>query len=328
MSNANAAVGDGRLVTIVTEKIREADDVVRFVLRPADDLPLPPFTAGAHVEVSLPNGLTRPYSLCNDPAAADHYEIAVLLERDGRGGSRAAHERVEVGDRLPLRPPCNLFPLADAGHALLIAGGIGVTPLLAMAETLARTGRDFAFHLCTRTASRAAFRARLAEPRFAGRVSFHVDDGPAEQRFDARAVLAAAPAASHLHVCGPGGFLDHVLATARELGWPGERVHFERFAAAPPVAIDGDAAFELVLARRGMTITVAPGVTAAEAMLAAGADTPLSCEQGICGTCFLPVLEGRPDHRDHVQTVADRAADRWFAPCCSRALTSRLVVDA
>lgn len=330
MSNANAAVGDGRLVTVVTEKIREAEDVVRIVLRPADGAPLPPFAAGAHVEVSLPNGLTRPYSLCNDPHAADRYEIAVLLERDGRGGSRAAHERIAVGDRLALRPPRNLFPLAAEGRALLVAGGIGVTPLLAMAETLARTGRDFAFHLCARSAARAAFRARLSEPRFAGRVRFHFDDGPAEQRFDARAVLAAARGASHLHVCGPGGFMDHVLATARDLGWPDDRVHFERFSAAPPTPIagDGDGAFELVLARRGVTIAVAPGVTAAEAMLAAGAATPLSCEQGICGTCLLPVLEGRPDHRDHVQTAAERATDRWFAPCCSRALTSRLVLDA
>lgn len=325
MSNT-AASGRDWLETVVVTKTREAEDVARLVLAAPDGAPLPAFEAGAHVEIALPNGLVRPYSLCNDPFEADHWEIAVLLDRNGRGGSRAVHEQIAEGGSLKVRAPRNFFPLAGDGHALLLAGGIGVTPLLAMAETLVRSGRPFDLHVCSRTEDRAAFRDRLAEPRFAGHVHRHFDEGPREQAFDARAVLAAAPSDSRLHVCGPRGFMDHVLSTARALGWPEERLHWESFSAAPIEAGD-DASFRLVLARSNLTIDVPAGTSAAAAMSAAGVEPPLSCEQGICGTCLLPVIEGLPDHRDHVQTAAERAENRFFAPCCSRALTERLVLD-
>lgn len=325
MTYAGLAVDDGWLRTIVARRTMEAEDIVCLALDPDGPDALPPFEAGAHIEIALPNGVTRPYSLCNAPCDATGYQIAVLLERDGRGGSRAVHELTE-GQTLLVRPPRNFFPLAADGHSVLIAGGIGLTPLLAMAETLAGAGRGFDFHVCARNRRRAAFAQRLEEGSFAARTHWHFDDGPAGQKFEVKAVLASAPADARLYVCGPQGFMDHVLTAARACGWPESRLHYEYFSAAPIVS-DGDSAFQLLLARSNRIVEVPAGVTAAAAMAAAGVEPPLSCEQGVCGTCLLPVLEGLPDHRDHFQSAAERAANGRFAVCCSRALTPRLTID-
>ncbi|MCI4677903.1 PDR/VanB family oxidoreductase [Rhodoblastus acidophilus] len=325
MSHSGLAVADGWLQAIVARKTTEAEDIVRLSLRPEGGVALPPFEAGAHIEIALPNGLIRPYSLCNAAHEAGRYEIAVLLEREGRGGSLAAHGLVE-GQALPVRPPRNFFPLAPDGYSLLIAGGIGITPLLAMAETLADAGRGVELHACARSERRAAFRARLAAAPFAASVRWHFDDGAPDQKFDIGAVLAGAPEDARLYVCGPQGFMDHVLGAARARGWPEDRLHYEYFAAAPSPA-EGDRPFRIVLARSGRTIDVPAGVTAAQAMAEAGVEPPLSCEQGVCGTCLLPVIEGQPDHRDHFQNPAERAANTHFAACCSRAVTPRLVLD-
>jgi vanillate monooxygenase ferredoxin subunit len=326
MSISGAAVDDGWLRMIVAEKVQEAEDIVRFVLRSDGERDLPAFEAGAHVEIALPNGMSRPYSLCNNPRQSNRYEIAVLLERAGRGGSRAAHELVATGQVLKVRPPRNFFPLAPDGHSLLVGGGIGVTPLLAMAESLEQDGRTFDLHVCSRSEDRAAFRSRLAAAPFTGRVHWHFDNGAREQAFLVHQVLSGAPEGSRLYVCGPQGFMDHVLGAARASGWPEARLHYEYFSAAPG-AVAGDRDFEIVLARAGRTIDVPAGVTAAQAMIAAGVDLPLSCEQGVCGTCLLPVIEGLPDHRDHYQSASEQRANGHFAPCCSRALTPRLVLD-
>lgn len=311
----------------VARKVAETDDICRFELIPAEGATLPPFSAGAHVVVHTPGGALRSYSLCNAPEGAQTWEIAVLREPASRGGSRAMHERVAEGDLLTVEGPRNLFALApEAGSSLLLAGGIGVTPLLAMAESLHARGRDFELHYCTRSAGRTAFRERLAERPFREQVHHHYDDADASQRLDLDALLASPAPGRHLYVCGPKGFMDAVLSTARAKGWPAECLHSEAFGA-EVVHSDADGAFEVQLGRNGRVIPVAKEQTVVEALAAAGVNLPVSCEQGVCGTCLTRVLDGVPDHKDLYLTPDEQAANDQFLPCCSRACTPRLVLD-
>ncbi len=311
----------------VARKVAETADICRFELVSADDGPLPPFTAGAHLVVRTPAGVQRSYSLCNAPEGAQAWEIAVLREPASRGGSRSMHEQLQEGDEITVEGPRNLFELDGSdGASLLLAGGIGITPLLAMAETLYAQGRAFELHYCTRSAERTAFLERLASRPFAKQVHHHFDDGHAAQRIELAALLAAPAADCHLYVCGPAGFMGAVLSTARANGWPEDRLHSEAFGA-EVVHHDSDGAFEVQLASSGRVIPVAREQTIVEALAAAGIEVPVSCEQGVCGTCLMRVVAGTPDHRDTYLTPAEQAANDQFLPCCSRALSPRLVID-
>lgn len=314
------------LMVRVARRADEADGICSFELVPDDGASLPPFTAGAHLDVCIAPGLIRQYSLCNDPAESGRYRIAVLREPASRGGSSGMHERVQVGDRLKVSPPKNHFPLAPAPHSLLLAGGIGVTPILAMARKLHATGEAFEMHYCGRNASRMAFLDELAQSAFATKVQVHVDDGPIEQKFDARSVLTGMSEDAHLYVCGPAGFMDHVLATARELGWPDVRLHREYFAGAV-IANEADAAFDVRVARTGQVIHVPASKRVIDVLADHGIDVPVSCESGVCGTCLTKVLEGQPDHRDTFLTDSERLANNQFTPCCSRSKSPLLVLD-
>lgn len=311
----------------VESKAVEAVDICSFELVSADGTSLPPFSAGSHIDVHLPNGLTRQYSLCNDPAEGHRYLIGVLKDPASRGGSRAMHEQVREGDVVEINVPKNHFPLAhEAKKSLLLAGGIGVTPILCMAERLAIAGSDFEMHYCTRSLERTAFRERILHSSFAPRVQFHFDAGPLEQKLDIAALLAAADADTHLYVCGPKGFMDAVLIGARAQGWPEARIHYEYFSA-EPVKSDADGSFEVELASSGRIVLVSKEMTVAEALAAAGVEVPTSCEQGVCGTCLTRVLKGEPDHRDMYLSSDEQAANNQFLPCCSRAKSARLVLD-
>ena len=311
----------------VAAKRQETEEICALELvDPAGDS-LPPFSAGAHVDVRLRDGLVRPYSLCNSPAEQHRYEIAVLREPASRGGSRAVHEEIAEGDLISIGAPRNHFALAaEAARSLLLAGGIGVTPILCMAERLAMTGSPFEMHYCARSASRAAFLQRIAAAPFAASVHLHFDDGPQEQRLDLPSLLRTHRADAHLYVCGPGGFMEWVLGTAKAEGWPEERLHREYFSAAP-VQAGGDAAFEVVLASSGAAYHVPADRSVAAVLADQGIEIPLSCEQGICGTCITRILEGEPDHRDAYLTDDERSAGDQFTPCCSRAKGPRLVLD-
>lgn len=317
----------GLLSVRVARKSIEAEDICSLELVSADGTPLPAFAAGSHIDVQLPGGPTRQYSLCNDPAETHRYLIAVLRDARSRGGSAAVHERVKVGDTLVISAPKNHFALAhDASSYLLLAGGIGVTPLLCMAERLAHAGADFEMHYCTRSPARTAFRQRIAAAPFAARVAFHFDDGEAAQKLDIAALLAAPRAGRHLYVCGPKGFMDAVLGSARAQGWPQAQIHYEFFGAdAAPAA--GDGGFEVMLASSGRVIKVAPDRSVVQALAEAGVSVATSCEQGVCGTCLTRVIEGEPDHRDLYLTPQEQAANDQFLPCCSRAKSARLVLD-
>ncbi|MBN8510213.1 MAG: oxidoreductase [Burkholderiales bacterium] len=311
----------------VARKATEALDICTFELVAEDGRPLPAFSAGSHVDVQLPGGFTRQYSLCNDPTESHRYLIGVLRDPASRGGSAAMHDRVQEGDRLTISPPKNHFPLAhDAKSHLLLAGGIGVTPILCMAERLAIAGADFRMHYCARSRERTAFHERIRGSKFASNVHFHFDDGAAAQKLDIGALLETPQAGTHLYVCGPKGFMDAVLGTARARGWPEAQLHYEFFAAdVAPQA--GDGAFEVLLASSGRVVVVPKDRSVTQALAEAGVEVPTSCEQGVCGTCLTRVIEGEPDHRDVYLTPEEQAANDQFTPCCSRAKSPRLVLD-
>lgn len=313
-------------VVRIARKTIEAVDICSFELVDPEGNLLPPFSAGSHIDVHLPDGLVRQYSLANDPRETRRYLIAVLRDANSRGGSIGMHA-LQVGTTISISDPKNHFALAHSAHpCILIAGGIGITPILCMAERLAHVGASFDLHYCTRSAERTAFAERIRSSSFVHQAHLHHDDGPPDQKFDAKAAIGEPLDGVHLYVCGPTGFMDWVLGTARELGWPDTRLHREYFAGVATASAD-DGAFEVQLASSGAVIRVAPDQSVVAALAAAGVSVAVSCEQGVCGTCLTRVLDGTPDHRDMYLTSEEQALCDQFTPCCSRAKTPRLVLD-
>jgi len=325
MNEVNQIVGDVLSVT-VNKKELIAEGVMYFELVSKSGGALPPFTAGSHIDVQLPNGLVRQYSLCGSPSITSSYEIGVLLETNGRGGSKSAHQDLELGATLQISHPKNHFPLQKAKHSILFAGGIGVTPILSMAETLTDQSASFDMHYCSRTAAKTAFIKRIQSAPFASKVQFHFDDGEDVQKLNAKEVLKNVDPDTHLYVCGPKGFMDYIIQTSKELGWPEAQVHYEFFKAEVLVK-DDDGSFEVEFASTGQVVNVSADTTIAYALIEAGVAIPLSCEQGICGTCVMKVVEGVPDHRDVCLSDEDKEIKKMFTPCCSRAQSTRLVLD-
>jgi vanillate O-demethylase ferredoxin subunit len=326
----NTTPAQALLQVRVSAKSWLADDIAGFELAPLADGELPPFEAGAHIDVHVPGDMVRQYSLHDLPGEQAVYRIGVLRDPQSRGGSVNLVDKVSVGDVLTISAPHNHFAVHSGENdvSILFAGGIGITPILCMTEQLARQGRAFALHYCGRTLSRMAFVDRLQSARFAGEssVHLHIDDGVSGQQLDARSAIGAPSAEKHLYVCGPTGFMDHILQTARELGWDEGHLHREYFSAGP-IDTTGDQPFEIEIQRSGEVIVVAADQSAAHALLDAGVSVSLSCEQGVCGTCMTKVLGGVPDHRDLYLTDDERDRNDCFMPCCSRAKTSRLVLD-
>ena len=310
----------------VARKTQEAQDIASFELLKPDGSALPGFSAGSHIDVQVPGGLTRQYSLCNDAAEQHRYRIAVLRDAASRGGSKGMHEAVREGDTLLISEPRNHFPLVHAQRTLLLAGGIGVTPLLCMAQRLATSGAEFEMHYCTRSAERTAFRDEIAAAAWAPRVAFHHDDGDAAQKLQLDALLARPEPGTHIYVCGPTGFIDWVVKTAERLGWGKDQVHLEYFGATPQDTA-GDRAFQVKVASSGATYDVAADETVVQALQKHGIEILTSCEQGVGGTCITRVLQGECDHRDLYFTDEEKAKHDQFTPCCSRAKSGVLVLD-
>lgn len=312
-------------VQVVSRKI-EAHGICSYELARLDESPLPAFSAGSHIDVHLPDGLIRQYSLCNHPDERHRYLIGVLKDPASRGGSQHLHEQINTGDRLQISEPRNLFPLVhEARRSLLFAGGIGITPILCMAERLAHSNADFELHYCARSSDRAAFVERIRQSAFADRVFVHFDEQP-ETLMNTAQVLANPQPDVHLYVCGPAGFMQHVLDSARVQGWVEDRLHREYFAAA---AIDSshDGSFSVKVASSGQIIEIPADKTVVAVLESHGIDIPMSCEQGVCGTCLTNVLEGIPDHRDMFLTEEEQACNNQFTPCCSRSKSPLLVLD-
>lgn len=320
-------MNNSTLTVRVARRSSIAEGIVSFDFESLDGSELPAFDAGAHVDVYVPGDFVRQYSLCNSPADRWRYQIAVLRDEQSRGGSAGMHNAVHEGDEIRIGAPRNLFPLArGAVKHLLLAGGIGLTPLLCMAEQLNHAGASFEMHYCARSRSRAAFLDRIAASSWASHVECHFDDGDAAQRLDLPALLAQPQADVHLYVCGPQGFMNAVLDTASKQGWPESQLHYEFFSAAP-VDIGGDKAFEVQLARSGRVVPIPADKPVARTLIDAGVDVPVSCEQGICGTCITRVIDGEPDHRDLFLSPEEQSRNDQFLPCCSRARSSVLVLD-
>lgn len=308
----------------VLRRRQEAEDIASFELARADGGALPPFSAGSHIDVHLPIGLVRQYSLANDPHDATHYRIGVLRDANSRGGSASMHAHVREGDVLTISEPRNHFPLEHAPHTVLLAGGIGVTPLLCMAQRLAATGASFELHACNRSLARSAFVEEMRA--FGDRFHLHLDDGDAAQKLDLPAVLKQAPAGSRIYVCGPTGFIDFVVNTAKAQGWPADHVHLEYFGAAAQDTAR-DRAFEVRIASTGQTYTIPADKPITTALSEQGVEIMVSCEQGVCGTCLTRVLEGEVDHRDLYLTDDEKTCHDQLLPCCSRAKSPMLVLD-
>lgn len=307
---------------IVDDVRNQAERVLSLRLRPADGAELPPFAPGAHVALHVAPGLVRHYSLCSDPQDRAAWRIAVLLEAASRGGSATVHGAFRPGRQVRVGLPRNHFPLADAPFVVLIAGGIGITPLLPMALELHRAGRPFALHVCAHSRRTAPFLDEALAAPYAAHVTPHL--AAEGGRLDVPGVLAAAPEGAHVQVCGPLGLQDAVAAAARALGWDGGRVHAERFTA--DVDIQGRP-FMVRAERSNVTVEIPADRSIAQALGAAGISIPVSCEQGLCGTCVTRVLEGEPDHRDLFLSEADKARGTHIMACCSRARGACLVLD-
>ena len=311
----------------IARKQEEAQDICSLELRPLPGQSLPAFSAGSHVDVHLPGGLVRQYSLSNDCAEPDRYVIAVLRESASRGGSAAVHEQLQQGQVLSISAPRNHFALdATAQKHLLLAGGIGITPILAMARQLAREQADFALHYCARNSDRMAFTRDIAASDWAARAQLHVDEVGGQSALDLKALLQTVQPGLHLYVCGPKGFMDAVLNTAKAAGWPQEQLHYEFFAGEVEHRED-DESFEVEVASTGQVVRVSPDQTVAQALESIGVCVQMSCEQGVCGTCLTRVISGQPDHRDMYLTEDEQAANDQFTPCCSRSKSARLVID-
>jgi vanillate O-demethylase ferredoxin subunit len=286
---------------------------------------LPAFDAGAHVDVQIPGGLTRRYSLCDPPRERDHYRIAVLNDPKSRGGSRSMHERVRPGDLLEISGPHNFFPIAPgARHSVLLAGGIGITPILAMREQLQESGQSYELHYCTRTPEVTAFARRLAPDVAAGRAHLHHDGGDPRNGLDIAGLLRSPAEGTHVYYCGPAGFMKAVQEATG--GWAREAVHFEYFGVDPTV-LGGAAAGggEVVLGRSQRTIHVPDAQTILQAVRDAGVACESSCESGLCGTCKVRYTSGRPEHNDFVLNEDERR--EFVLICCARIAAGPLVLD-
>ncbi|MCE4057320.1 PDR/VanB family oxidoreductase [Pseudomonas sp. Au-Pse12] len=315
-----------QLVTVVVRKRDEqGEGVVVLELADPQGRPLPAFAAGAHVDLHLQPGLVRQYSLCGDPASSASYRLGVLKDPASRGGSLAVHAQLQPGCEIHISRPRNHFPLApEARRSILIGGGIGITPMLAMAYALTAADSDFELHYCGRSRARSAFLDELAQVPFARRVQTHFDDEAPAQQLDLVRVLGQPQPGTHVYVCGPAGFMDWVIGQAIAQGYADDHVHREYFR----LAVDASGgSFEVQAARSGKTVQVAEGQSIVEALSAAGIKIDISCEQGVCGTCLCDVLEGLPDHRDVYLTDEEKQANDQILVCCSRAKSQKLVLD-
>jgi phthalate 4,5-dioxygenase reductase subunit len=307
----------------VTRNDRIADGIHLLEFRDPNGKPLPEFSAGAHIAVRVPNGLVRKYSLCNDPAERDRYQIAVKRESNGRGGSCNLTDNVKAGDELTVTAPVNDFGLPPrAQDFLFIAGGIGVTPIMAMIRQVVAEGKRFRLFYCSRSPETTAFRDELSRQQFKNMVTIHYDEGDASRSLDLRPILAERKNREHLYCCGPRPLMEAVRAMTDH--WSSTAVHFEAFSEAETHKAD-DKPFKVRLARSSTVLDVPTSKTILEALREHGLEVPSSCETGTCGTCRTKLLAGEVDHRDLV--LAEHERKDAIMICVSRARGDDITID-
>lgn len=318
-------------LSLLVRQIRyEAAGINSYELVHPEGEDLPVFSAGAHLDIHIRPGLVRQYSLCNDPSERKRYVIAVLKSDDGQGGSKSLHESVHVQDIVKVGVPRNHFALApDARKAILLAGGIGITPLKSMIHELDRTGTEYELHYCAKNQSCVAFL-----DSFGGRenIHFHFDNGDPAQGLNIAALLSRPENGTHVYFCGPPGFMSACSNATQN--WPGGAVHCEYFKA--PVADSngssgadssstGDGSFSVRIASTGQTITVPAETSLIDALAEAGIQLETSCVSGLCGTCKVRYLEGEVDHQDYILDAQEQS--EYLTACVSRAKSQLLVLD-
>jgi phthalate 4,5-dioxygenase reductase subunit len=307
----------------VTRNDEIASGIHLLEFRDQDGKPLPEFSAGAHIAVRVPNGMLRKYSLCNNPAERERYQIAVKRESNGRGGSCSLIDGVKIGDEIAVTAPVNDFALPQrAQDFLFIAGGIGVTPMMAMIRQVMAEGKRFRLFYCSRSPETTAFRDELSAPEFEGKVVIHYDEGDASRSLDLRPILAERRNREHLYCCGPRPLMEAVRAMTDH--WSPTAVHFEAFSEAETHKA-GDKPFKVTLARSGDILEVPTDKTILEVLRAHGLDVPSSCETGTCGTCRTKLLAGEADHRDLV--LAEHERKDTIMICVSRARSPVIAID-
>lgn len=306
----------------VANKYTLAKDTVAIELI-AEEGCLPPFTAGAHIDIYLGNGQVRQYSLANDPSEQHRYLLGVLKTPDSRGVSRALHDQLQPNMLLRIGEPRNVFPLDESSpHTLLIGGGIGITPMLSMAWRLKTLGKSFELHLCSRSAEHAPFVQQLQESPLGEHFFLHLDDDPTS-KFDPAARCAAVPIESHLYVCGPQGFMDWVLQEAA-VRLPPAQLHYEHFDT--PAETFLNPPFDICINSSGQQLHVPSEQSIMEVLAINGIYLPKNCPRGMCGACKIRVIEGEVDHRDHL-LLPELKAEGWMLPCVSRAAGEKLLLD-
>jgi phthalate 4,5-dioxygenase reductase component len=307
----------------VTRNDEIASGIHLLEFRDPDGKFLPEFSAGAHIAVRVPNGLLRKYSLCNDPAERERYQIAVKRESSGRGGSCSLIDGVKAGDKITVTAPVNDFALPQrAQDFLFIAGGIGVTPMMAMIRQVTAQGKRFRLFYCSRSPETTAFRDELSKAEFKDKVVIHYDEGDATRSLDLRPILAERKNREHLYCCGPRPLMEAVRAMTDH--WSSTAVHFEAFSEAETHKT-GDKPFKVTLARSGDILEVPTDKTILEVLRAHGFDVPSSCETGTCGTCRTKLLAGEADHRDLV--LAEYERKDTIMICVSRARGADITID-
>jgi ferredoxin-NADP reductase len=298
-----------------------ARDINLYEFSRLDGQVLRSFAPGAHIDVYLPNGFVRQYSLVEWEAKPRRYVIGVKLDAQSRGGSKYLHEEMRVGQTLKIGEPRNNFPLNEgASHSILIAGGIGITPIWCMWNRLQASGSSAQLYYSSRSRQDVVFFDQVAgKPN----ILMHLDDENQGSVLDLARILSEAPKNAHVYCCGPAPMLKAFEAATAP--WPAEQVHVEYFTSQMTAAAEGG--FTVELKRSGKELKVEPGQTILAALTAAGIDAPFSCAEGVCGSCMTKVIAGEPDHRDSVLTAAERASNKKIMICCSGSKGDRLVLD-
>lgn len=298
-----------------------AQDTHTFEFRRPEGGPLPAVEPGAHIDIHLPNGMMRQYSLTTTEGDGDRYIVGIKRDRTSRGGSIYIHDHLKVGQIVKIGGPRNNFPLdLSAPHTVLIAGGIGVTPIRCMAQRLIAKGLPFTMYYSCRTRSEAAFLDELSQRP---EVTLHFDDEAAGKFLDMKGIVANAPAGSHFYCCGPTPMLAVYEEATKDL--PPGQMHIEYFTAKESAATEGG--YTVALQKSGREFSIPEGKTILQVLREAGVDMTYSCEEGVCGACETVVVSGTPDHRDNILTESERQASKTMMICCSGSKSARLVLD-
>jgi len=313
------------LLTVkVSKRSQEAEGVISLELVDPAGKELPVFSAGSHIDFHLPStGNVRQYSLWNDPSETHRYCLGILLDPQSRGGSLEIHGAVKEGDLIKISQPRNHFHLQEAPDSfILLAGGIGVTPILSMAQRLQTLGKNFELHYCSKNEERTAFLDMIKNSPFSNKVSFHFDNAGDEQLLDIPSLVSSQPAGANLYVCGPQGFMEAVIDAASS--WDPSTIHREYFTVKE--SHEDDDSFKVMINSSGQVIDIPEEATITEVLEQHGINIPVSCEQGVCGTCMTQVVEGEIEHHDYYLTDPEKDAGDVIIACCSRA-KGTLVLD-